>query len=284
MAIDIAEAIQLRRALSGASRTQYEEMRRRFIGINEESSPNGKPACYTDSKGCHTVGVGFNMDRDGARKEWKAAFAALPAAERPDFDKVRGQTATLNQEQINTLFNHAANTREQELKHLYTPATWDALKPNERLAVEDIYYNGGQTLAGKGTYFYENIQRYAETKDKSHLERALWEIAHNSNASKRKGKADAEGIQNRRNAQAAMLNSYDANIETLSTPNYSKETHDRVARRKEGKKLSLSPQELDQLHDIGTTLLALAGSPTAASTEATNTPNVPAKSHAPSRA
>ena len=202
---------------------RYAEVRREYFS-KMEACENG---CYPDHEGNATVGIGFNMDAPSAREQWKQAFAN--AKDKPDFDKVKSKKQRLTKDQITALFNVAVESRVEELKRSYGDA-WDKLKPNEKLAIEDLYYNG-PSLVSRGTCFHENIQCYVATGDRTHLEHALWEVAENSNPKHH------AGMQNRREAQTMLLNTYDADRASLKKPEYSEVFHDQRKARKMGKKV-----------------------------------------------
>lgn len=208
----------------------YRPARYAFIALNEEGNIEGSETCYEDGKGCRTVGIGFNMDSKIAREEWNAAFAGVEP--KPDFDQVRAKKQSLNDGQIFILFNYGAEQREQELMRAYGNETWTRLKANERLAIEDAYYNGGGDLVGRGTRFHKNIGAYAKTGDEVHLNNALWELAHNSNA-ERTTKI-GKGIQNRRDVEAELLNTYNVDIDSLPEPDYIRQQ--RQAKQDENRK------------------------------------------------
>ncbi len=70
--------------------------------------------------------------------------------------------------------------------------------------IEDLYYNGGNKLVGKGTRFHKNITAYTKTSDKKHLDNALIEVKERSNPERFIHPKIGRGIQNRRNVQAEM--------------------------------------------------------------------------------
>ncbi|CAH1779966.1 unnamed protein product, partial [Owenia fusiformis] len=57
-----------------------------------------KNMAYDNSKGNRTVGIGFNMERPGARKVWETILPGV------DFDKVYNKQLALRDDQIKTLF------------------------------------------------------------------------------------------------------------------------------------------------------------------------------------
>ena len=76
---------------------------------------------------------------------------------------------------------------------------WDVFKSNERMMIEDAYFNG-PGLVRKSTHFAANMIEYAKTGQEEFLKKAVYEIEKRSNKDK------DPGIQNRRDAQGALLN------------------------------------------------------------------------------
>lgn len=199
-------------------RKTYENERFNYI-IAAELSPSmglGNKV-IKDSKGRNAVGIGFDMDRPESRQEWLDAFAGYPA---PDFDNVRSGKTSLTDAQVRLLFNRSISARELYLRSIYQNS-WIALTTNERLAVEDLNYNGGNGLVGPKTNFRKNIDKYVAAKAKGDLVTAqqcldcsLWEVKKNSN------KEQSKGLQNRRDSQAEMLNTYLRDLNTLPKPEY----------------------------------------------------------------
>lgn len=243
----------------------YREKRREYISVNEEGKrhKDGRTGVYDDStgkplepgqkpKGNATVGIGYNMDRRGARDEWGDAFKSLPEEQRPDFDKVKQGKEKLNQGQIDTLFEHGVSEREKQLENIYGD-TWDKLEPNERLAIEDLYYNGGGGLVGKkrngeDTNFKKNIDEYVKAKERGDteaankpLDDAIWETRKNSNAEK------LRGIQNRRNSESEMLNTDGRrdDLNKVPTPDYIKKPVEDEAKEKLEESKNKRPSEED---------------------------------------
>jgi len=157
------------------------------------------------TKGNITVGVGFNMDADnkkGGRKEWDAAFKDNIDKEKPDFDKIYDGKLELTQTQVDQLLDHSLSVRVKELEKIYEEF-WPKLRANEKITIISAYFNC-PSLVARDTNFYKNIREYAKTADKKYLLEAVTEIKDNSNKDKLKG------IQNRRNCEAAMLDSTEA--------------------------------------------------------------------------
>ena len=155
---------------------------------------------YPDSKNKRTVGYGFNMD-DGktSRKFWYGAFG-----DSIDFDEVYQSKRPLSPDEAMTLYIHVRDVKRDELKRLFAKE-WGKLKANEKMMLEDLCYNGGYSMIGKGTNFYRHMMRYIATSDPEHLTNALLEIRDRSNDAR--GTPAEAGIQNRRNAQYTLGNS-----------------------------------------------------------------------------
>jgi len=183
----------------------YDHAVREYIIANEGSST----ASYEDSKGNTTIGVGFNMDAAGAEKEWNAAFASIPADQRPSFDDVYNGDQNLTASQVDMLFSHSLSSTQDAVEKAYG-SYWDALDPNRQIAITDLYYNGS-SLAGKRTAFYTDIQTYATSTDPvvqdQAMQDALWEVKNNSNPPDKVTGATSPGIQARRDSEVTNANS-----------------------------------------------------------------------------
>ncbi len=156
------------------------------------------------AKGKVTVGIGFNMDADGARDFWNEVFGNIA-----DFDSVYLGLKKLTWNDVDELLQRSINERSIEVADQYGDL-FSKLKLNERFAIEDLYFNGPK-LAKKGTKFHEYIHQYYETNDVKYLHKAIDEVRYYSNPKKIKG------LQNRRNEQADILDSSKAKI--YSAPN-----------------------------------------------------------------
>lgn len=169
----------------------YEELLFLFIKNHEGE----RLSVYQDIKGNKTISVGYNMDALGAKEIWQQVFA-----NQLSFDKVYSGTLTITKQQSRKLYKYKVRLNRKELKVIYSNS-WHQFKANERLMIEDLYWNGGNKLVGKATKFFKLITKYVETKKHDLLTEALTEIKERSNREKIKG------IQNRRNAQSEIGNS-----------------------------------------------------------------------------
>ncbi len=91
---------------------------------------------YIDTMGHPTVGVGFNLDANGAR----AAIAALGL----DYAQVRAGTQLLTDPQIDTLLDQGLNLAVSDV-HTPVPA-FDSVPADKQIVVVDMIFNLG--LAG----------------------------------------------------------------------------------------------------------------------------------------
>lgn len=169
----------------------YEELLFLFIKNHEGE----KLSVYLDIKGNRTISVGYNMDALGAKGVWQQIFA-----DQLSFDKVYNGTLAITKQQSRKLYEHKIRLNRKELKVIYGNS-WHQFKANERLMIEDLYWNGGNRLVGKTTKFFKFITGYVETKQDKLLVEALTEIKERSN------KERIKGIQNRRNVQSEIGNS-----------------------------------------------------------------------------
>ena len=163
---------------------------------------------HQDIYGYRTVGVGFNMDDVAARKEWSDAFGGTIS-----FNDVRGGIRILSDEEVLKLFRQNIKSRREQLIKHFTEKVWEELKPNERLAIEDLYFNGGPRLATKcggiETNFSQCIKRYGAYGEKKDLEAAVKEVRYRSNSKKQ------YGLQQRREVEAIMLASYESAVYSM---------------------------------------------------------------------
>ncbi len=174
---------------------------RSFISLHE----GVRFEAYTDTKGNVTIGIGFNMDSGGkknGRIEWDEAFENNIANNKGkiDFDEAYDGKLSLTQEQVDKLFDHSVNIRVKELAERIYKESWSKLRANEKITIISAYFNC-PGLVIKDTNFYANITKYAKTSDKKYLLNTATEIRDKSNPGKSKG------LQNRRNCEAAMLDS-----------------------------------------------------------------------------
>lgn len=170
---------------------QYGDLLYQFILMNEGS----RAQAYLDTVGKVTVGIGFNMDAVSAKTQWMQAFGGTVS-----FADVYSKKRSLAESEIRQLFDLSISARRQEISKIYS-SIWDKLKGNERVGIEDAYFNAPVLVSGR-TNFYRQMCDYVQTCDQNCLLKAIYEIKSNSNRTNNKG------IQNRRDKQAEMLSSH----------------------------------------------------------------------------
>lgn len=194
----------------------YEDERYKYLKVNEGEDKK----VYRDTSKDEniTVGIGFNMDRPSARAEWNGVFGFNEKGEENiSFDDVYQGKRELTDGEIRRLFDYSISIREKRLRRGVYREIWPRLGPNERLAIEDIFYNGEKTIRGPGrtrsgkpigaTNFYSHIKRYAETGDVRALKRAVYEVEHRSNKN--------GDLKSRRDTEGEMLASYRIKYELM---------------------------------------------------------------------
>ncbi len=194
MTLSIAEMRNKLRALNlntPQGQKEYGDLLYSFILLNEGSEAQA----YLDTVGKVTVGIGFNMDAASAKAQWTQAFGNTVS-----FSDVYTKKRNLAESEIRKLFDLSIAVRRQEIKKIYS-SIWDQLTGNERVGIEDAYFNAPVLVSGK-TNFYRQMCAYVQTCDQDCLLKAIYEIKSNSNPTKHKG------IQNRRDRQAEMLSTH----------------------------------------------------------------------------
>ena len=185
--------------LDPSDRETYERYRREFF----EDSEGKADGVYFDTneiKPRRTVGVGFNMDQPGAVQQWNEAFKNPDGSIAVSFDEVYCGKRKLKDKEIDRLFDYSVRIREKELTRSYSRNTWNKLKPNERLAIESIYFNRPKLVRG-GSDIQDFMRDYLRTSDVVYLKRAMAKIL-----------ANLDGLGDRRHAEAAMLSSHECPI------------------------------------------------------------------------
>lgn len=88
---------------------------------------------YLDSEGHPTIGIGFNLDREGAR----ATIEALGL----DYDKLRAREVSLTDEQIDALFDTDVTTAEDAARNVVQG--FDGLDADRKIVLVDMAFNLG---------------------------------------------------------------------------------------------------------------------------------------------
>lgn len=207
MVVSIKFAVELRDKLYGLNLSDpkylqfYQEMVFTFIKGNE----NEILQVYKDIKGYNTIGIGFNMDNPRAKIVWQTIFQGSLS-----FDKVYNGDKAITIQQSRMIYDCKSAVNRLELKNIYGKS-WDKLKPNEMLMIEDLYWNGGNKLVGKYTKFFKYMILYTESSRLKYLIQGLIEVRENSN------KERIRGVQNRRNVQSEIGDSSKCSAPVIRT-------------------------------------------------------------------
>lgn len=141
--------------------------------------------------GCITIGCGFNMSRNNAKKEWQKAGLNLAL-----FEQVKSGKISLNEEQIKQLLIISLNIREQELRNIIH--NWDNLPSCVKIGLSSTYYN--TTRLFKTTNIIDQIEQYTQTRN----EKWLCEIANTLCTYKHKSAFDCI-LRQRRKLEGMMI-------------------------------------------------------------------------------
>lgn len=158
-----------------------------------------------DSNYNEIIGHGFNMNRPEAMTEWNHAFRNPET--RPDFDLVKSGKINLTEAQADILFQYGIDIREKELQDKYG-RVWNIMNPSIKLALESLYYQGGNVFIGKQTNFYKNlIQFYGLTNNDIRVEPGSLDTLKNFvfEVKERSNKYKNDYIQRIRDSQALLL-------------------------------------------------------------------------------
>ncbi len=179
-----------------------------FYALSEKEQ-NKLRATHVDKNGkkkpfITTVGIGANIEDKKVQANYDALLGEEGLLEKVYYGKIQ-----LSDQQISKMFKYDTQTRLEELKKIYGE-DWDKLRVNEKYTVLSLYFNFPGLANGK-TNLRKHIKKYVETNNKIHLENAVYEVTKKSN------RKQQDGIQNRRNAEGAMLASYQCR--TYTKPN-----------------------------------------------------------------
>jgi hypothetical protein len=157
MAIALDDIAQYREKLKELDLRKPEDMKlykqyRRELFIATEGM---KLAAYL-LKGVAHVGIGFNMQRKSSYADWHEAFGAHA----PDFQRVMEHKQHLNKFQVEQLYTYTMRKIEERLRQIYGRQTWERLKPNERMAMESLYFTDEEEMVGVQSRFYKYMKDY----------------------------------------------------------------------------------------------------------------------------
>ena len=99
----------------------------------EKSNEGYRKCSYTDSVGLRTVGIGFNLEKNGARQR----IASVGA----NYDKVKAGSQCLSDAQIRTLFRQDMDSSVSCVSS-WLP-NWSSLRNGPKSAVVDMAFNLG---------------------------------------------------------------------------------------------------------------------------------------------
>lgn len=122
-------------------------------------------------------------------------------------------------------YKTAQQANEEYLETVLYGEIWGDLLPNERLAIEHLYYEKS-TLVSESTRLFANLHAYISARRngnedvaKKYLKYALWEVLYNSPFQPR-NVLERDKAKHRRKAQATMLNSLNISMMDIHTPDY----------------------------------------------------------------
>ena len=178
----------------------------KFYAFDDEKQKKLKDACerITGNRSITTVGIGANIETERVRDRFDKLLGDLGLMQQIYYGK-----AKLTDEQVDIIFKDCVDERLVELHKIYG-SDWDKLRINEQITILSLYFNH-RKLVGGHTNFRKHIKNYIKTNNEIHLRRAVEEVVKKSNPNKN------VGIQNRRDAEGALLASY--NSLTYTKPN-----------------------------------------------------------------
>lgn len=116
----------------------YAYRRRAFLEAHE----GYREGVYMDQRGNPTVGIGFNMNREGARVDWAKANI------RATFDDVRAGKARLTRPEVERLFDITISEAE---RHVAKTIGDVPLTQNQRIGLVSMAFNGPALIGPKIT-------------------------------------------------------------------------------------------------------------------------------------
>lgn len=161
-----------------------------FYALDKEKQKELREAC----KPVPTVGIGSNIKTEASRQRLDKALGEPGLMQQVYYGE-----KDLTDKQVEAVFRHDIEIRSAELRKDYG-ANWDKFRPNEKITISSLYFNH-PSLAKRDTNFHKNMMKYVETNDPKYLQNAVDEVEKRSNG------GNSVGIQNRRDAEGALLNS-----------------------------------------------------------------------------
>lgn len=115
----------------------------------EEGSRNTK---YKDSRGFNTIGIGFNLDKQGAKKVWDNLGLSI------SFEEAKSGKS-ITEEDTNKLFNYEIKEAKAQASELLS--NYDSLSDNRKAVVASMIYQLGPT----GFKKFKNTIKAIENED-----------------------------------------------------------------------------------------------------------------------
>lgn len=119
---------------------------------------------YIDTMGHPTVGVGFNLDAEGA----EAAIVALGL----EYERVRAGTQLLTEEHINTLLRHTVNQAAHD-SHTAV-STFESVPGDRQIVIVDMVFNLGLTKFSKFVQTIDAINKQDWLTASHHMQDSAW--------------------------------------------------------------------------------------------------------------
>lgn len=121
---------------------------------------------YSDSKGHPTVGIGFNLDRDGAEKRLKAIGL--------DYKAVRAGRVKLTDAQIDALYAEDVKAAAETARSILGKSTYEALNDARKTVVIDMVFNLGSAGFAKFKNMIAALQKADFAKAAREMQDSLW--------------------------------------------------------------------------------------------------------------
>ena len=119
---------------------------------------------YIDSEGHPTVGVGFNLDDNGARADIEALGL--------NYDQVRAGAQDLTDAQIDTLLDRTVNQAVQGAQRVL--ATFDTIPDDKQIVIVDMVFNLGVDGFSKFAHAIQAIKSQDWATAAEQMQQSLW--------------------------------------------------------------------------------------------------------------
>ncbi len=119
---------------------------------------------YYDSRGIPTIGVGYNLERDGARKAIEAVGA--------DYDRIKSGKESLSENQVEALLASDARAAIETARSLFPD--FDKYDPARQLVLADLAFNLGEARLANFTDFISAVKANDWDRAASALRKSKW--------------------------------------------------------------------------------------------------------------